>query len=108
MAGFNRIHLVGNLTRDPELRYTAKDVAVCDFGIAVNEKRKGQSETLFIDVTTFEKSAESVAEYLVKGRTVLVEGRLVKEEWTSKDNQRRSRLKIIASGVHFIGRAIND
>jgi single-strand DNA-binding protein len=104
MAGWNRVMFAGNLTRDPEKpRYTPEGSAVLDFCIAVNEKRRGETETLFLECTAFGKTAESCAEYLEKGREILVEGRLVIEKWI-KGGEQRSKIKVLCNGVKFFGR----
>ena len=108
MAGFNRVILMGNLTRDPELKYTQSGLAVCEFGLAVNRRFRrsdGESgeETCFVDITVFGRQAETSNEYLRKGRPALIEGRLRYETWTSQDNQRRSKLSVVADNVQFLG-----
>ncbi len=106
---YNRIILVGNLTKDPELRYTPQGTPVATIRIAVSSKFKTQSggdmkeETLFIDVVTFGKQAETVSQYLAKGRPVLVEGRLQERKWES-DGQQRSKFEVVAQTVRFLGR----
>ncbi len=101
MSGYNKVIQEGVLTRNPKLMHTREGHAVCDFGLAVTEKRKGKNETLFIDVTTFDKTAESCAEHLTKGRAVLVEGKLANEEWKNRAGVKNSRMKIMASCVKF-------
>ena len=107
MANYNRVILVGNLTRDPEKRYTANGVPVTNFSLAVNRRyRQGESEreeTLFIDIVTWQRLAETCAEYLGKGRPVLVEGRLVQRKWETEDGQRRSKIEVNADLVQFLG-----
>ena len=109
MAGYNRVILVGNLTRDPELRYTPQGTAVADLRLAVTESRGGKGsekkeETLFIDVTVWERQAETCSEYLSKGRSVLVEGRLVLDEWQDKEtSEKRSKIRVVANTVRFLG-----
>ncbi|MFH0964941.1 MAG: single-stranded DNA-binding protein [Planctomycetota bacterium] len=108
MANLNRVFLMGNLTRDPELKYTQSGLAVCDFGLAVNRNYKtsqgeDRSETLFVDITAFGKQAETASEYLKKGRNVLVEGRLKLDQWTSQEGQKRSKHTVVADRVHFLG-----
>lgn len=108
MANLNKVFLMGNLTRDPELRYIPDGTPVCDFGLAVNrfyttaagEKKK---DTAFFDVTVWRRMAEICAEYLKKGRPVLVEGRLDMDTWETKEGQKRSRIKVVAQNVQFIG-----
>src|SRR3569832_959748 len=99
MASFNRVILVGNLTRDPELKYTASNMAVSEIGLAVNDRRKSASgewieETTFVDVTLWGRTAEVASEYLSKGSSVLVEGRLKLDSWESKEGQKRSKLRV--------------
>lgn len=107
MPSLNRVFLMGNLTRDPELKYTQSGLAVCDFGLAVNRKYKtgggeDREEVLFVDVSAFGKQAETASEYLRKGRGVLVEGRLKLDQW-EKDGQKRSKHTVVADRVHFLG-----
>lgn len=104
---FNKIIVVGNLGRDPEMRYTPQGTAVCTFSIASNERRKDragepQDITTWFRVTVWGKQAESVSKYLTKGRSVYVEGRLHLEEWTDREGKPRYTLEINASDVHFI------
>jgi len=109
MAGYNRVILIGNLARDPELRYTPQGTAVADLRLAVTEVKGGKGadrkeETLFIDVTVWERQAENCSQYLKKGSPVLVEGRLSIDEWVDKDTQaKRQKPKINASLVRFLG-----
>jgi single-strand DNA-binding protein len=107
MANLNKVMLIGNLTRDPELRYLQSGTAVCDFGLAVNRSyRTGggeqKEEVLFIDVTAFGKQAEIVSEYLQKGRPVFVEGRLRLDQWTGNDGQRRSKINVVLENFQFL------
>lgn len=109
MASFNKVLLLGNLTRDPEVRYTPKGSAVCDLGIAVNrsyttdagEKRE---EATFVDVTLWGRTAEVAGEYLKKGRPVFIEGRLQLDSWDDKQTgQKRSKLKVIGETMQLLG-----
>lgn len=104
---FNKIILIGNLTKDPELRYTPQGTAVTSFRIAVNSRYKQsdemKSETLFIDVVVFGKQAESCSQYLSKGRPVLVEGRLQERRWES-EGQQRNKVEVVASTVRFLSK----
>ncbi len=104
---YNKIILVGNLTKDPELRYSPQGTAITSFRIAVNSRTKHgeevREETLFIDVVVFGKQAESCGEYLNKGRGVLVEGRLQERRWES-EGQHRSKFEVIAQTVRFLPR----
>jgi len=105
---FNKVIMVGNLTADPELRYTAQGTAVATVRIAVNSKyRSGEEmkeEALFIDVVVWGKQGESCSQYLSKGRQVLVEGRLQERSWESSDGQKRSKMEIVANNVKFLGK----
>lgn len=107
MASFNRVILMGNLTRDPELRYTGNGMAVCSLGLAVNRRvKKGdkwEEEPSFFDIVAFGKIAETCAEYLAKGRPVLIEGELTQRRWESQDGQKRSKIEVVASAVKFVG-----
>jgi len=108
MANVNKVLLIGRLTRDPELRYTPGGTAVCDLGIAIGHKWKAadgswKEDTCFVDVTVWQKQAENCAEYLKKGREVFVEGRLALDQWQAPDGQKRSKLKIVALSVQFLG-----
>ena len=104
---FNKIIVVGNLGRDPEMRYTPQGTPVCTFSIASNERRKTstgeqQDTTTWFRVTVWGKQAETVSKYLSKGRSVYVEGRLHVEDWTDKEGKPRYTLEVNASDVHFI------
>ena len=104
---FNKIILVGNLGRDPELRYTPQGAAVCSFSMATNEKRKdksGESQdvTTWFKVTLWRNQAENAAKYLTKGSPVYIEGRLRIEEWTDRDNNKRYTLDVQATDMQFI------
>lgn len=109
MSSYNRVTLVGNLTRQPELRKTKNGSAVTDLGIALNrvwtgENGQRQEETTFVDVTVWGRAAENAAQYLQKGRSVLVEGRLQMETWQDKQSgQERSKLRVVADTVQFLG-----
>jgi single-strand DNA-binding protein len=105
---FNKIILVGNLGRDPELRYTAQGTPVCSFTLATNEKRKDRSGetqdiTTWFRVTLWGRQAEAASQYLMKGRPVYVEGRLRVEEWTDRDSRQRYTLEVHATDMQFIG-----
>lgn len=108
MASYNHVTLVGNLTRDPELRYTPGGAAVCEFAVAVNRKWKSRDgdqkeEVGFFDVVTWGRTAEVAAEYLKKGRPVLVAGRLTQDRWEAQDGTRRSKVKVTAEQIQFLG-----
>src|SRR5919106_431814 len=106
MASFNRVILVGNLTRDPELRYIPSGTAVSDIGLAVNDKfKRGDQwveETTFVDVTMWGRTAEIANEYLSKGSPLLIEGRLKLDRW-EKDGQKHSKLKVIGERMQMLG-----
>ena len=100
MANFNKVILLGNLTRDPQLRYLPSNTAVCDFGLAVNRKYRGQDgelkdETCFVDVDVFGKPAETISQYMSKGRPLLVEGRLRFRQWTTEDGLPSNNVRTI-------------
>src|ERR671917_788985 len=104
---FNKLILVGNLGRDPELRYTPQGTPVCSFTLATNEKRKdrageNQDVTTWFRVTLWGRQAETASQYLTKGRPVYVEGRLRVEEWTDRDGKSRHTLEVNASDVQFL------
>ena len=109
MASFNRVILLGNLTRDPELRYLASGMAVTDIGLAVNDRRKNANgewveETTFVDVTLWGRTAEVASEYLSKGSPVLIEGRLKMDSWEDKQTgQKRSKLKVVGERMQMLG-----
>ena len=109
MASFNKVILVGNLTRDPELRYTPKGTAIAKIGLAVNrvwtnEAGEKKEEVTFVDVDVFGRTAENVGQYMRKGRPLLVEGRLRLDQWDDKQTgQKRSRLGVVAETVQFLG-----
>lgn len=113
MSSYNRVTLVGNLTRQPELRKTKTGASVTDLGLALNriwngENGQRQEETTYVDVTVWGRSAENAAQYLQKGRCILVEGRLQMESWQDKQSgQERHRLKVVADSLQFLGSA-ND
>jgi single-strand DNA-binding protein len=108
MASFNRVILLGNLTRDPELRYIPSGTAVTEIGLAVNDRRKAANgewvdETTFVDVTLWGRTAEIATEYLSKGSPVLIEGRLKLDSWQDKDGQKRSKLRVIGERMQMVG-----
>jgi len=107
MANFNKVILAGNLTRDPELRYTPKGTAIAKIGLAINRKWKSESgemkeEVTFVDVDAFGKTAETIGQYLKKGRPILIEGRLRYETWEDKSNQKRSKLGVVMESFQFL------
>jgi single-strand DNA-binding protein len=109
MASFNKVILMGNLTRDPELRYTPKGNAIAKFGLAVNrawrtETGELKEEVTFIDVDVFGRQAENVSQYLRKGSGIFIEGRLKLDTWEDKQTQqKRSKLGVVAENVRFLG-----
>jgi len=108
MPNFNRVILAGNLTRDPELRYTPKGTAVAKITLAINrtwrdESNQTHEEVTFVDVDVFGRQAETIAQYLKKGRPILVEGRLKYDTWEDKTtNQKRSKLGVVLEGFQFL------
>lgn len=107
MASYNRVILMGNLTRDVQVRYTPGGTAVAEIGIAVNDKRKGQNgewidEVTFVDVTFWGRTAEVAGEYLGKGSPVFVEGRLKLDRW-EKDGQKHYKLRVVCEKMQLIG-----
>lgn len=105
---FNKITLVGNLGRDPELRYTPQGTPVCNFTMATNERRKDKSgefqdQTTWFRVTLWGRQAETASQYLAKGRPVYIEGRLRVEEWNDRDGRQRYTLEVHATDMQFIG-----
>src|SRR6185503_7514806 len=109
MAGYNKVILVGNLTRDPELRYTPKGMAIAKLGLAVNrvwrnEAGESKEEVTFIDIDAFGRQAETLAQYMKKGSPLMVEGRLKLDQWDDKTTgQKRSKLGVIVEGFQFLG-----
>ena len=104
---FNKIIIIGNLGRDPELRYTPQGIAVCNFSLATNEKKRDkagelQDVTTWFRVTLWRNQAENAAKYLTKGRPVYIEGRLGVEEWTDRDGKNRHTLEVQATDMQFI------
>ena len=112
MASFNKVILMGNLTRDPEMRYTPSGTPIASFGLAVNRRyRQGdeqKEEVCFVDISTFGRQAELAGEYLSKGRMVLIEGRLNYRAWEDQNGQRRNKLDVVAERVNFMPRATQD
>ena len=108
MASYNRIVLMGNLTRDPQLSYTPSNTAVCKFGIATNRKwkdREGNSreDVCFVDCTLFGRGGEVFNQYMSKGRSVLVEGRLNLDQWTTPEGDKRSKHVVTVENFTFVG-----
>ncbi|MEP6698923.1 MAG: single-stranded DNA-binding protein [Verrucomicrobiota bacterium] len=109
MSSFNQVILLGNVTRDPEIRYTPKGTAVTELGMAMNRVYSGEGgekreEVTFVDVTLWGRTAEIAAEYAKKGRPVMIEGRLQLDSWDDKQSgQKRSKLKVVGESLHLIG-----
>lgn len=108
MANFNKVFLMGNLTRDPELKYTQGGTALVKFGLAVNRRFRGknneqQEETCFVDIEGWGAPAETFNQYMKKGRPVFVEGRLRMDSWQGKDGQKRTRLVVVMENFQFLG-----
>ncbi|MEJ2648437.1 MAG: single-stranded DNA-binding protein [Sedimentisphaerales bacterium] len=107
MASYNKIILLGNLTRDPQLSYTPNQTAVVDFGLATNRKWTGQDgsqreETCFVDCRAFGRPAENINKYLSKGRMVFIEGRLTFDSWTAQDGSKRSKHRVTVENFQFL------
>lgn len=108
MANLNKVFLMGNLTRDPELSYTPAGAAICKFGMAINRIWKAkdgekQEEVTFVDLEAWARTAEVIAEHCRKGSAILVEGRLHFSQWEGKDGQKRSKLTVTVEGFQFVG-----
>ena len=108
MASFNKVILLGNLTRDPELRYTPNGTPVATFGMATN-RRSGQGDerredVCFVDIVVFGREAETASEFLSKGRAALIEGRLQWRSWEGQDGQKRSKHEVVAERIQFMPR----
>jgi single-strand DNA-binding protein len=104
MVSFNRVVLAGNLTRDPELRFTNDGIPVCSFGLAVNRVRSRSEEVDFFDISAWRELGETVANYKKKGDPILLEGRLQYRTWEAQDGSRRSKVDVVADNVQFLGR----
>jgi single-strand DNA-binding protein len=108
MANFNKVLLLGNLTRDPQLSYLPSQTAVVDFGLAVNRtwtSKEGnkKEETCFVDCRAFGKPAETIQKYCQKGKQLLVEGRLTYDTWTAQDGTKKSKLRVTVENFQFVG-----
>lgn len=108
MASLNKVFLMGNLTRDPELRYTPAGLAVASFGIAINrawtaKTGEQKEEVCYVDINIFGRRAEVIGEYFSKGNPIFIEGRLQFNQWETKDGQKRSTLRVVADNFQFIG-----
>lgn len=113
MANYNRVILMGNLTRDPEMSYTPNNTAICKFGMAINrtwndQQGEKKEETCFVDCTAFGRRGETLNQYMSKGRPLLVEGRLSFSQWTSQEGQKRSKLEVIVENFQFLGGRRDD
>lgn len=108
MANFNLVVLAGNLGRDPELRTTKTGMSVCEVGLAINNKRKEgedwKTETIWLDVTFWDNTAELLCQYCRKGSCILVEGRLTEDRWQDKEGNKRSKIKVTANRLQFLDR----
>ncbi len=106
MTGFNKVILIGNLTKNPELRYTPNGTPVASFGLAVNRKYRQaedlKEEVCFVDIVVFGKQAEHCGQYLSKGNGVIVDGRLQQRRWETEDGQKRSKHEVVAQTVTFL------
>ena len=103
MVSFNRVVLAGNLTRDPELRFTNDGIPVCSFGLAVNRVRSKSEEVDFFDISAWRELGETIANYKKKGDPILVEGRLQYRTWEAQDGSKRSKVDVVADNVQFLG-----
>ncbi len=107
MASLNKVFLIGNLTRDPELRYTPGGMAVCDLGLATTRRftvnNQEREETCFVDITVWGKVGENCKNFLEKGSPVMVEGRLQLDQWEDQSGVKRSKLRVVAESVQFLG-----
>ena len=112
MASLNKVILLGNLTRDPELRYTPNGRPVSTFGLAINRRFRQddtwRDEVCYVDIVSFGRQAETVTEYLTKGSLAMIEGRLQWRSWETEDGQKRSKHEIIANAVQFLPRSPRD
>ncbi len=104
MVSFNRVVLAGNLTRDPELRFTNDGIPVCSFGLAVNRVRSRSEEVDFFNISAWRELGETVANYKKKGDPILLEGRLQYRTWEAQDGSKRSAVDVVADNVQFLGR----
>jgi single-strand DNA-binding protein len=107
MAGFNKVLLMGNLTRDPQLSYTPNQTAVVDFGLATNRRWTGQDgtqrdETCFVDCRAFGRTAENINKFFKKGKPIFIEGRLTFDSWTAQDGSKKSKLRVTVENFQFL------
>ncbi len=108
MASFNKVILMGNLTKDPELRYTPNGTAVASFSLAVNRRYKQgdefKDEVCYIDIVVFGKQAENCGQYLGKGHGIIIDGRLQQRRWETDDGQKRSKHEVVAQSIRFLSK----
>jgi single-strand DNA-binding protein len=107
MAGYNKVLLLGNLTRDPQLSYTPSQTPVVDFGVATNRRWTGQDgsqrdETCFVDCRAFGRTAENINKFFNKGKPIFLEGRLTYDSWTAQDGSKKSRLRVTVENFQFL------
>ena len=108
MASFNKVILMGNLTRDPQLKYLPNNMAVCEFGIAVNHRWRDKDgnqreDVCFVDLSAFGRQGEVINQYMSKGKPILVEGRMKYDTWTGQDGQKRSKHSVVIENFQFVG-----
>jgi single-strand DNA-binding protein len=108
MANYNKVLLMGNLTRDPQLRYTPNQQAVCDIGLAINRKWKAADGTMkedvcFVDCTAWGRTAETIQKYMTKGQPLFVEGRLNYRSWDGPDGKKKSKIDVVIERFQFLG-----
>ncbi len=113
MASFNKVILMGNLTRDPEVRVTPTGVSICKFGIAVSRMSRAadgnmREETLFVDIDSFGKQAELIGKHMTKGRAILIDGRLRLDQWESANGEKRNKIVVVLENFQFIGPRIDS
>lgn len=113
MASFNKVILIGNLTRDPEHRVTPAGLSICKLGLAVSRKyttKDGDSreETTFVDIDAFGKQADTIQKYMRKGKPIMIEGRLRLDQWETNDGQKRSKLGVVVENFQFLGSGNRD
>lgn len=113
MASFNKVILMGNLTRDPEVRVTPAGVSICKFGIAASRNSRAtdgttREETLFVDVDSFGKQAELIGKHMTKGRAILIEGRLRLDQWESQTGEKRNKIVVVLENFQFIGSRVDS
>jgi len=108
MASYNRVIVAGNLTRDPQLSYTPNNMPVCEFGLAINRRWKDRNgsmrdEVCYVDLVSYGRGAEVINQYMRKGRSILVEGRLRLRQWTNQEGQKRNKLDVVVENFTFLG-----